>query len=98
MTGKHTPGPWEPSGNDGHGIVIVESKWGSIARIMRVGCAVQEAANAALISAAPDMLEACREALALLGNPDADSTDADRVERVLWAAVRKATGGEGGGV
>ena len=54
--------------------------------------------NATLISAAPDMLEACREALALLGNPDADGIDADRVERVLWAAVRKATGGEGGGV
>lgn len=54
--------------------------------------------NADMISAAPDMLEACREALALLGNPDADSTDADRVERVLWVAVRKATGGEGGGV
>lgn len=54
--------------------------------------------NADMISAAPDMLEACREALALLGNPDADGTDADRVERALWAAVKKATGGEGGGV
>lgn len=49
-------------------------------------------ANADLIAAAPDMLEACREAMALLEDPDADMTDANRVERVLCAAIRKATG------
>lgn len=52
-------------------------------------------ANARLISAAPDMLEALRELLA--DRYLSDPVNADRMAKAR-AAVRKATGGEGGGV
>lgn len=90
MNGKHTPGPWSV-GDAPDSRVAVYGGNTCVAVVGEQGYPVVDA-DAALISAAPDMLEACREAMALLGNPDADSTDADRVERVLWAAIRKATG------
>ncbi len=55
-------------------------------------------ANARLISAAPDMLEALRSAVALLTDPDAGEDEANETLAELEAAIRKATGGEGGGL
>ena len=60
---QHTPGPWLDSGNDGKRNVIVESQWGSIAAAWDTGDAMQMRANARLIAAAPDLLEALTELL-----------------------------------
>jgi len=96
MSAKHTPGPWvtDPEGhirapypNHAPGI--------SIARMTCFGAHdvhMAMGANAALISAAPDMLEALESALALLQDPDATDTDADKVETLLEAAIAKAKG------
>jgi hypothetical protein len=46
----------------------------------------------AALSAAPDLLAAATAALNLLCDPDASSFDADRVERMLRAAIEKAGG------
>ena len=51
------------------------------------------AANARLIVASHDLLDACRECLALLTEPDADPWQADRVEARLRQAIDRATGG-----
>jgi hypothetical protein len=48
--------------------------------------------TAQLISAAPDLLEAARAALALLRDPDAEAFDADLIELQLAAAVARAEG------
>ena len=48
-------------------------------------------ANARLIAACPDMLAACRAALALLKDPDADEFNANQVEAFLSAAITKAS-------
>lgn len=51
-------------------------------------------ANARLIAAAPELVEAVQAALTLLRDPnaDADAGDAFRVERLLTAALTKAQG------
>lgn len=93
---KHTPGPWttDPEGhirapypNHAPGI--------SIARMTCFGAHdvhMAMGANAALISAAPDMLAALEAALALLQDPDATDTDADKVEALLEVVILKAKG------
>lgn len=48
------------------------------------------AANARVIAAAPDLLNACMRALLLLSDPEADENEADRVTLVLVDALRLA--------
>jgi hypothetical protein len=50
-------------------------------------------ADANLIASAPDMLQALHAVIALLSDPDADGTDANRVERQILEVIAKATGG-----
>lgn len=52
----------------------------------------EQDANAALISAAPDLLQLCERALALLSNPDADQFMADALEVELQIVINKAKG------
>ena len=47
-------------------------------------------ANAQLIAAAPELYDALQDCLALLTDPDAEATDADRVETIVRAALAKA--------
>ena len=49
-------------------------------------------ANFRLILAAPELLEACEAALALLRDPDADGIAADKVESMLDGVISKAKG------
>lgn len=52
-------------------------------------------AKARLICAAPDLLNACKVALALMQDPDADEYfDAIRLEYMLEDAISKAEGGK----
>lgn len=54
---EHTPGPWESSGYDGHGGITINSDARQIGYASM--CREQEA-NARLIAAAPDLLEALK--------------------------------------
>jgi hypothetical protein len=99
---KHTKGPWHIGAGNGEGSVFADT---GRTRLEQGGttlysiCSVtlgwndaEDAANARLIAAAPQMLDALHEVLALLNNPDADGTDANRVEREILAVIAKATG------
>jgi len=63
-TASHTPGPWTPTGHDGKQCVIVECQWGSVAKVLPIGAADQEQANARLIAAAPNLLSLLHRVLA----------------------------------
>jgi len=53
---------------------------------------VDHARDAVVIAAAPDLLAAATAAINLLTDPNASEFDADRVERILRAAIEKAGG------
>jgi hypothetical protein len=99
---KHTKGPWHVGTGNGEGSVFADTgrtrleQGGttlySICSVTRGWNDGEDAANARLIAAAPDMLAMLHEVLALLNNPDADGTDANRVEREILAVIAKATG------
>jgi len=102
MDAKHTPGPWKAADigdYDTDGIAV----WGmntagcyyTIARVGYLGSAdaAYAEANAQLIAAAPDMLEALRTAAAAL-DPDERHSMQDRAAAYaeVVEAFRKATG------
>lgn len=87
---KHTPGPWTATGHDGGMCVVVESKWGSVAKALPVGCEVQEAANARLIAAAPELLEALEEIAEQL---ELEGPSCSDILAAARAAIAKARGG-----
>jgi hypothetical protein len=99
MTHTHTPAPWSDSGHDGKENLIVESGYGSICAVWRVngyGCQV---ADARLIAAAPEMLEALRACVkdmeGLLGLSDfGNPTEEDFPLAIARAAIAKAEGGD----
>lgn len=103
---QHTPGPWTYSeggafnrerwgsidawhGNNDH-----EENWnGTVAEICTGGSAE---ADARLIAAAPDLLEACRAAREFLEDgyaPDQISPQEAMIREMLDAAIAEATGG-----
>lgn len=93
MSAKHTPGPWkviaERSANDAFVFEIAEV---SSYRVIpdRADTFSEEGdafADASLIAAAPDLLNAVRF---LLSNPDSRISQADR--DAAYAAIAKATG------
>lgn len=55
----YTPRPWLDSGHDGKSSIIIESpEWGVVAKVFSCGSLSIDSANARLIAAAPDLLEA----------------------------------------
>jgi hypothetical protein len=99
---KHTPAPWHVGIGNGEGSIFSDSgrtrleDGGTtlypICSYNRGWNADEDAANARLIAAAPDMLEMLRDVVAVINDPDADWTDANRVEREILAVIAKATG------
>jgi len=77
---KHTPGPWVLDAGISSNVVLIDSKAtnGAVGEI--VDC--RNRADAILIAAAPDLLEACKAAL---------SDDQPYIEKCK-AAIFKATG------
>lgn len=62
---KHTPGPWEPI-TDKHGeVVVYEAVTRANLDICKMGGNTNDGANARLIAAAPDLLEALKGLLAV---------------------------------
>ena len=91
----HTPGPWGirtynyGDHRDAEGIFPV----GQVINLVPCvyGRTLEQCdANAKLIAAAPELLAACRAALALLSDSDAEPTDADAVTVTVRAALAKA--------
>ena len=96
---KHTPGPWAVFQNDsdeerldinslhpsGKGAFFVAETIGGLAD-------GEMEANARLIAAAPDLLQACEQAEHWLDHDDGSAEPAEML-RVLRAAIAKANGG-----
>jgi hypothetical protein len=96
MTDTHTPGPWTAS-DERRGIFEIIHDGDLLAQVWRVRHAgdgdLPAEANARLIAAAPELLEACREALALISEFELEALDGrDEVPDLLRAAIAKAEG------
>lgn len=90
----YTPGPW--GGSDGIVGRLVEGRraWSNIATVNfqhEPGAEGEQAANEALIRAAPDLLEALKKATELLDNDDPATTSNLAIFR---AAIAKAEGAQ----
>ena len=99
MEAKHTPGPWDITAsvaNDGR--LIVENDLGLPVCAMSLrgvqGDAGKMSANAKLIAAAPDLLEALRGLVAQVDagtSPEYRALQEHRSMRVARAAIARAT-------
>lgn len=98
MSAKHTPGPWTAQ-NDGRDIISIQhnnNDPGAISMTLakvtaRMTWRSQAEANARLIAAAPDLIEAlkaCDEAMSYMSEYDIPITLPDMVK----AAIAKAIG------
>ena len=86
---KHTQGPWEAY--DGGGTWQVCQPIEGTMRICTVTNSENDAANAQIIAAAPELLEACKMALPRLSVMEAG--DAKLTVKIIKAAIAKAEGG-----
>lgn len=85
---KHTPGPWHTAGDQG---VQIRSQRDQIAKVWTMR-GNEWKANARLIAAAPDLLEALRAVDVLFGHLARDSTQRIWLDNAR-AAIAKATTG-----
>lgn len=83
---SHTPGPWEVDRPyiRGAGRVIASLESGRNE--------VEDAANAPLIAAAPELFEACTLAMDVMNNEDATGLDLYECRLILTRACTKAMG------
>lgn len=102
---KHTPGPWFTR-RDGFSTVYVEARIGGgwlqeVAACGPTSKTTQQEANACLIAAAPEMLEAMQAAIDCEMVPVSSAADGGAVRHsrqvqvadMIRAAIAKATGG-----
>lgn len=99
IANKHTPGPWKKSGaNTIHGPGVIVAFVGTADEEVRVFSGERQNADAHLIAAAPDMLEALLSISPMLPRSVTTATHGDP----LWteaiqkveSAIKKARGGE----
>lgn len=92
---KHTPGPWthEPKLREGHmpGVVNVAMHGGSFGIAHVLGLGPEAMANGALIAAAPDLISAAEDLIALW-EPDGGCGAIASVYARLQAAIARAKG------
>jgi len=81
---KHTPGPWFVASEGSYKVASVTSTTGVYADTLPE--AAQIAADARLIAAAPELLEALKLAQSIIGHPD------DAHSQHIAAVIAKATG------
>jgi hypothetical protein len=87
MSLRHSPGPW-------HAVLNRRGQWEIFCHTHALVCRLAkwtpatDAADARLMTAAPDLLDMCREALEALGDGDPDSL----LLIGLRAAIAKAEG------
>jgi len=86
MGAKHTSGSWHPSKESDFIMIASNNEEGEF--IAKIPCHwINAKANAKLIAAAPDLLDACEKALSLL---EAIEVRGDSI-RTLEHAIKKAT-------
>lgn len=96
---KHTPGPWEVE------VCLTGYAINSASKKLERLCITratpnEDYANARLISAAPELLEACKQAVIIYERDCTDcpdtckNCDAWLVKELLYATIAKAEGGE----
>lgn len=96
---KHTPGPWYHTGREFNDVRDSDDELVAVALHLRVGQperSLQEAeANARLISAAPDLLEALELMYACYADPSwiSHKQQEDKIHAQVRSAIAKATGG-----
>ena len=96
MTDKHTPGPWTVAEDDINGQAIVRGRHTEIATCWHHclgSLEIQMRANARLIAAAPDLLEACQTLATLRDTDDWIATGRLAVKQAR-DAIAKATGAQ----
>ena len=89
MTTKHTPANWLVTGNSIDGFVIREEKTNVIV-FESNRYLIQAEANAKLIAASPEMLDALIDAFELIAG-DSDVSHFDTIDKMKYA-IAKATG------
>ena len=87
----HTPGPWDYV-EDGPDFLAIMAP-GDF-QVAAVGVDDNSTADARLIVAAPDLLAACKAALAVFTTPTMPAKDVQRSHEALEAAILKAEGAE----
>ena len=95
MSTQHTPGPWRIGTTPPNGEQTIGTQQGLMVAVATTGANTPTEANARLIAAAPDLLEALKACIPHLERDD-HHTDALSRERPHYAAARaaiaKATG------
>lgn len=91
LVGRHTPGPWQLDDARSSLVYLVNDRAGRAVGEV-VFADFRRPADALLVAAAPQLLEAAAAALALLRDPDAEAFDADLIELQLAAAIAQAKG------
>ena len=105
MKAKHTPGPWQAEtaatcGSDGNVRItewFVRRDGDSMAIANDITDPETEEiseANARLIAAAPDLLEACQQWISERDNPSPCLVMKQQAEKKIRAAISKAKGGD----
>lgn len=87
---KHTKGPWNALPADEYGMIDVLANTdmeGTLVSRLYVCPNAEEKANANLIAAAPDLLDACKRALLYLGTPKQS-----QIAELLATSIAKAEG------
>jgi hypothetical protein len=93
---KHTPGPWRHSKGGPNGCPVVGTDRGlmvcMLSHSVNIPTHIEQAkANASLIAAAPEMLEALKEAQANFKTYDRFKVDVDAMHKIE-SAIAKAEG------
>lgn len=87
--GAHSPGPWSDKGrmNGGISIIFGDNPFNIVCANIGGASLAQVRANARLISAAPDLLSACKRVMEL-----AASAGSDEIFAEVRSAIAKAEG------
>lgn len=95
MSIQHTPGPWIARGQRGNRWDVFVVTGTSYRGVASMWFEPEAEANAHLIAAAPEMLEACIKALAAMEDPRRAERDGDcyPIPSILREAIAKAEGG-----
>lgn len=86
----HTPGPWVDQADCRGDIFIVAGAWPHGSTIATVEATANAPANARLIASAPDLLDACKQATAILKDKGVPGWGV--AKDILNAAIAKAEG------
>ena len=92
MNAKHTPGPWNIGTPPPNGEQTVGTDQGLMVAVATTGAGVKTKANAHLIAAAPDLLEALKDCVAVMDRELAGLKVIQPELSAARAAIAKATG------